>query len=57
MDVKWKSDKHCIDCKREHRKEIISEVQESCKKCPKMFKTEKDRNYPKAKKKRSKNKW
>ncbi|WP_165000456.1 hypothetical protein [Anaerophilus nitritogenes] len=39
-DVKWKSDKHCIECRKKIRKEIIKEIQESCKDCKKMYRIE-----------------
>ncbi|WIF95135.1 hypothetical protein [Caminicella sporogenes] len=43
MDVKWKSDKQCYECKKQLRKEIIAEIQNTagCKKCKRFNKINK----------------
>lgn len=54
-DVRWKSDKHCEECKNDHRKKIVSELKESCGNCPAINKIDKEKRM-KGPKKRS-GKW
>ncbi|MFT9498038.1 hypothetical protein [Anaerosolibacter sp.] len=42
-EVKFKSDKHCIECKIQIRKEVIAEVKEACNGCKKINKVDKDK--------------
>ncbi|MFT9498263.1 hypothetical protein [Anaerosolibacter sp.] len=50
-EVKLKSDKHCIDCKTEYRKEIVAEIRECCSKCPRVYQLDHDPVHRKPKKK------
>jgi hypothetical protein len=36
VEVKWKSDKHCLECRKKVRQETIKEVKEACKGCKKV---------------------
>lgn len=49
-EVKFKSDKHCIECRSQTRKDIIAEVREACGGCKKINNVEHEKNHKQAKK-------
>ncbi|MFT9493404.1 hypothetical protein [Anaerosolibacter sp.] len=42
-EVKFKSDKHCVECRIQTRKDIISEIKEACNGCTKLNKLEQEK--------------
>lgn len=43
-EFKFKSDRECEECKKQHRKAIIQEVKEACGKCNKLRKVDRPSN-------------